>query len=122
MLHRILADLFLIIHLVFILFVVIGGLLLLKNKKWMIIHLPAIIWAVILEIKGWICPLTPIENFFRGKGGQEIYKQSFIEHYFIPIIYPDKLTRIVQITLACSVIIINVALYLWVYRKTHKKV
>lgn len=122
MLYRILADLVLTVHLSFIIFVIIGGFLLLKNKKWMIIHLPAIIWAIILEIKGWICPLTPIENWFRGKGGQEIYKQSFIEHYLIPIIYPDKLTRRFQITLVCSIIIINVALYLWVYRKTRKKV
>ncbi len=122
MLYRISADLVLIIHLIFIIFVVIGGLFLLKNKKWMIIHLPAIVWAIVLEIKGWICPLTPIENWLRAKGGQEIYNQGFIDHYLIPIIYPDKLTRRFQIILACLVIVINAALYLWAYRKTYLKV
>ena len=122
MLYRLLADAIIIIHLIFILFVILGGLLALRNKRWSIVHLPAVIWAAAIEFKGWICPLTPLENWFREKGGNAIYQGDFIEHYLLPIIYPADLTRGLQIFFGLSVIIINIAVYVWVLNKTHDKV
>ena len=118
MLYRLLADAIIIIHLIFILFVVSGGLLVLRNKRWSIVHLPAVLWGAIIEFKGWICPLTPLENWFREKGGHSIYQGDFIEHYLLPIIYPADLTRGLQIFFGLSVIIINIAVYIWVLKKT----
>lgn len=117
MLYRFLADAIIIIHLIFILFVILGGLLALRNKRWSIVHLPAVLWAAAIEFKGWICPLTPLENWFREKGGSAIYQGDFIEHYLLPIIYPADLTRGLQIFFGLSVIIINIAVYIWVLNK-----
>ncbi len=122
MLYRLLADAIIIIHLIFILFVISGGLLVLRNKRWSIVHLPAALWAAAIEFKGWICPLTPLENWFREKGGNSIYQGDFIEHYLLPIIYPADLTRGLQIFFGLSVIIINIAVYIWVLKKTRVKV
>ena len=122
MLYRFSANAIIIIHLIFILFVISGGLLALRNKKWSIVHLPAVLWAATIEFKGWICPLTPLENLFRAKGGNAIYQGDFIEHYLLPIIYPANLKRELQIIFGLSVIIINIAVYIWVLNKTHDKV
>jgi hypothetical protein len=122
MLYRFLADAIIIIHLIFILFVILGGLLALRNKRWSIVHLPAVIWAAAIEFKGWICPLTPLENLFRAKGGNAIYQGDFIEHYLLPIIYPADLTRGLQIVFGLSVIIINIAVYVWVLNRIRVKV
>ena len=121
MLYRLLADAIIIIHLIFILFVISGGLLALRNKRWSIVHLPAVIWAAAIEFKGWICPLTPLENLFRAKGGNAIYQGDFIEHYLLPIIYPADLTRGLQIFFGLSVIIINIAVYVWVLNRIRVK-
>jgi hypothetical protein len=122
MLYRFLADAIIIIHLIFILFVILGGLLALRNKRWSIVHLPAVIWAAVIEFKGWICPLTPLENWFREKGGNAIYQGDFIEHYVLPIIYPADLTRGLQIFFGLSAIIINIAVYVWVLNRIRVKV
>ncbi|MBT9439852.1 MAG: DUF2784 family protein [Desulfobacterales bacterium] len=122
MLYRLLADAIIIIHLIFILFVISGGLLALRNKRWSIVHLPAVLWAAAIEFKGWICPLTPLENWFREKGGNAIYQGDFIEHYLLPIIYPADLTRGLQIFFGLSAIIINIAVYVWVLNRIRVKV
>ena len=122
MVYRFLADAIIIIHLIFILFVILGGLLALRNKRWSIVHLPAVIWAAAIEFKGWICPLTPLENWFREKGRNAIYQGDFIEHYVLPIIYPADLTRGLQIFFGLSAIIINIAVYVWVLNKIRVKV
>ena len=121
MLYRFLADAIIIIHLIFILFVILGGFLALRNKRWSIVHLPAALWAATIEFKGWMCPLTPLENWFREKGGNSIYQGDFIEHYLLPIIYPADLTRELQIIFGLSVVIINIAVYIWVLKKTRVK-
>ena len=122
MLYRFLADAIIIIHLIFILFVILGGFLALRNKRWSIVHLPAALWAATIEFKGWMCPLTPLENWLREKGGNSIYQGDFIEHYLLPIIYPADLTKELQIIFGLSVVIINIAVYIWVLKKTRVKV
>jgi hypothetical protein len=111
MFSRILADITVLLHLGFVLYVVLGGLLTLKWRKAPYLHLPAALWGVIIELTGGVCPLTPLENRFRLQAGQDGYNNGFIEHYILPFIYPDELTRNDQIILGISALAINVAIY-----------
>lgn len=80
--------------------------------RWVIyLHFPALIWGVLIEFMGWICPLTPLENSLRKAAGEAGYEGGFVDHYIIPIIYPENLTREFQITVAVFIILINVAIY-----------
>ena len=120
MLYGILSELILLLHLAFILFVVLGGLLVLKWRWILFIHIPAAVWGVLIEFMGWICPLTPLENQFRHSAGQSGYDGGFIDHYLIPIIYPEGLTGNIQIILGTAVIILNLVFY-WLVIKRIKK-
>ena len=111
MLERIIADFLVGIHLTFIVFVVFGGILVIRWKWVVIIHLPAAIWGALIEFQGWICPLTPLEQHFRHLAGQAGYSGGFIEHYFVPLIYPGGLTRSIQIWIGIFVIGINLTIY-----------
>ena len=121
MFYRVAADLVVILHLLFIAYVMIGGFLVLLHGAWSIIHLPAVVWAAMIEFRGWICPLTPLENWLRLKGGREIYKEGFVEHYLMPVIYPSNMTRRTQIALGAIVIAMNSCVYLWVLFQAQKK-
>jgi hypothetical protein len=111
---RIAADFFLVFHFLFIVFVLFGGLTALRFRWAPAIHLPAAIWGAFVEITGRICPLTTIEVFLRRAAGESGYSDSFIEHYLYPIIYPDGLTRDLQIWFAGMVVLLNVVIYGWV--------
>lgn len=114
MIHQILADVVLGIHLLFIVFVVLGGLLVLW-KRWVAwLHLPAAIWGALIEFMGWYCPLTPLENQLRQLAGQSGYEGGFIAHYLLPIVYPDGLTREIQLAMGAFVVAINLAVYTYV--------
>lgn len=113
MLSRIAADLVLVVHLGFIVFVILGGLLLLRFPKIMYLHIPAAVWGAVVEISGRICPLTTWENDLRQSAGESGYAESFVEHYLVPIIYPAGLTRDVQLTLAGIVVFANIVIYGW---------
>ena len=114
MIYSFAADLLVVIHLVFIIFVILGAVLVYKWRWIIYLHIPAVIWAALIEFKGWICPLTPWENQLRQAGGEAGYTGGFIEHYIIPIMYPDKLTQETQIILGVFVIVINIMIYIWV--------
>ena len=120
MLYRIMADLVIVVHFLFIIFVLCGGLLFLVDRRWALIHLPAVLWGAIIELKGWICPLTPLENWCLLKADSEIYQGNFIEHYLVLIIYPPILTPKIQTFFGLSVILLNFTIYLWVYLKFRK--
>jgi hypothetical protein len=111
MIYRLTADLVVVCHLGFILFVALGGLLVLKYYRCALLHLPAFIWAVLISLFDWRCPLTPLENWFRERGGLVGYDTSFIEHYILPVIYPGELTRGIQIFLGLLVLMINLGIY-----------
>jgi hypothetical protein len=96
-------ELVVLIHFVFIVWVAIGGLLAIRRWRLCLLHLPALLWGVLVEWNGWICPLTPIENELRAGRGMPVYHTGFIEHYLIPVIYPDGLTRDLQMALANGV-------------------
>lgn len=111
------ADLIVIIHFSFILFVILGGLLVIKWKKFIWLHIPAAIWGMLIEFFGWFCPLTTLENQLRQNKNGEAYSSGFIEHYIIPLIYPEGLTREIQIALGIAVVIINLLIYSLVIKK-----
>ena len=113
MIYRIFADIVIIVHFIFILFVVFGAFLIFRHKYWAYVQIPAALWGAIIELKGWICPLTPLENRLRQKAGSGMYTENFIEHYLSLIIYPPFLSETIQLFFAASVIIINISIYLW---------
>jgi len=118
--YSILADAIVVIHFLFILFVMTGGLLVIRWPKMAIAHLPAAVWGAAVEIFGWICPLTPLENRFRDLSGETAYSGDFIGRYLLPVIYPDHLTTEIQYILGGLVIIVNAVIYLIVIRRSGK--
>ena len=120
MLYNTLADSVLVLHSSFVLFVLLGGFLVLWKSSLVWYHIPAVIWAVCIEFFGWLCPLTPLENVLRGKGGGVGYDAGFVEHYIVPILYPASLTRQMQINLGIIVLSINVGIYLTVWTRMRK--
>ena len=111
MISLVLADLVLLLHFAFIVFVTVGVVLVFRWHRLVWIHIPCVVWGAWIEFQGWICPLTPLENRLRGLGGEAGYSGGFIEHYLVPIIYPSGLTRRTQMLLGIMVLIINVAGY-----------
>jgi hypothetical protein len=109
--YRVLADGVLLLHLLFILFVVLGGLWVLRRPRLAWVHLPAALWGAGIEFFGWVCPLTPLENALRRVAGEAGYRGGFIEHYLLPVIYPGALTREIQIGLGLAVVAINAVMY-----------
>jgi hypothetical protein len=109
--YRLLADLVLLLHAAFVAFVMLGALLVLRWPRVAWIHVPAVFWGAGLEFLGGICPLTPLENHWRGLAGQLGYPGGFVEHYIVSLLYPDGLTRLVQLVLGALVLVVNVAIY-----------
>ena len=117
MIYRILADVVVVVHLGFLLFVLVGGFLLLRWPKLVYAHVPMAAWGVLIEFGGWICPLTPLENALRARGGQAGYEGGFVEHYIIPVLYPHVLTRNIQYALGAFALVVNVVAYLMFIRR-----
>ena len=113
MVFRITADLVLLLHLAFIAFVVLGGLLAFRYRWIVYLHVPAAAWGAFIEISGRICPLTILENSLRRSAGESGYAESFVEHYLMPVIYPPGLNRNVQFTIAGIVVVANIVIYGW---------
>jgi hypothetical protein len=111
MLYRIAADLVVATHFAFVLYVVLGGVFALKWKRSAWVHIPAAVWGVVIEFAGWVCPLTPLENWLREKGGAPGYSGSFVEHYLEPLLYPAGLTRGLQIAFGVFALIVNFGVY-----------
>jgi hypothetical protein len=109
--YRVLADLVVMVHAAFVVFVVLGGLLVLWNVRWAWIHLPAGIWGAVAEFGGKVCPLTPLENYLRNQAGERGYTGGFIEHYIFPLLYPVGLTRDTQFLFGVIVVAINLVAY-----------
>ena len=107
MVYRALSNLVLLFHLAFVLFVVLGGFLVLKWKSLAWFHVPAFLWGALIELAGWVCPLTPLENWLREKDGGLVYRTDFIEHYILSLLYPTTITRNSQIILGLFVLSVN---------------
>ena len=114
--YELAADIILIIHFLFILFVIFGALLFFIVKKIVFIHIPAIIWGSYIEVTHSICPLTYLENWFLHKANLTIYSEGFIQNYLVPIVYPMNLTKDLQIFLGIGLIVIKysyLCFYIW---------
>jgi hypothetical protein len=124
MYYQIAADLVVLLHLGFIGFAVAGGLLVLKWRSVAAIHIPAAVWGALVELQGWYCPLTPLEQYLRREGGQGAYSGGFVQRYLMPVLYPADLDREMQMLLGAAVIAINLVLYAWVVirlQRRHKR-
>jgi hypothetical protein len=117
MAYRWLAEVTVVLHFAFIVFVVLGGLLAVRNLRWAWLHVPAVAWVAWLEFTGAICPLTPLENVFRERAGEAGYAGGFIDHYLVPVIYPVGLTPQIQVALGVAVVALNVFVYAWAWRR-----
>jgi hypothetical protein len=117
--YRLWADMVVLLHASFVVFVVLGGVATLRRPRLAWVHLPAALWGVMIELGGWVCPLTDIENHLRRLGGDSAYDATFIEHYLEPILYPLGLTRRTQIVFGLAALFINLAVYarLWLRRR-----
>lgn len=107
----VLADAVVYVHLAFILFVVLGGILVIFRPKVLWLHIPCVIWGMVIELAGFICPLTPLENYLRVQARQTPYSGDFVIHYIEPVIYPAGLTRELQIVLGLMVVMVNAFVY-----------
>ncbi|MEA2559156.1 MAG: hypothetical protein QOH06_660 [Acidobacteriota bacterium] len=117
MLYRALADAVVVLHFCFVLFVVLGGLFALRWSRAAWVHLPAALWGAGIEFLGGICPLTPLEIHLRRLGGEAGYAGGFVEHYVLPVLYPEALTRDIQYILGGIVVGLNVLIYAIVVRR-----
>lgn len=120
MLYRALADVVLTAHLCFVLFVALGGLLSLRWPRVALVHVPVAIYGAAIELVGFLCPLTPLENALRRRGGEAGYSGGFIDHYMTAAIYPDGLTRRAQLVLGVGVLLLNAAVYAVWWRRRRR--
>lgn len=112
------ADAVLLVHFTFVLFVIFGGLLALRWPRMAWVHVPVALYGAMIEFVGFVCPLTPLENWLRRRGGESGYDGGFIEHYITAALYPGRLTRAVQIGLGVAVLVLNAAVYaVWLRRR-----
>lgn len=110
------VDTIVVLHFGFVLFVLLGGVFVLKWPRLIWLHLPALAWGILVEFSGWICPLTPLENTLRARAGLAMYHGDFVMHYIMPVLYPENLTRATQVIFGLIVIGINLAIYFYILR------
>jgi hypothetical protein len=115
-----LADLVMAVHFAFVVFVVLGGIPVVVWPRLAWFHVPAVLWGIAIELSGQVCPLTPLENWLRGRAAGGGYGVGFVEHYIGPILYPTGLTRATQFLLAAFVLLVNAVVYGWVWKRRRK--
>ena len=121
MAYRLLADIITLLHLAFVAFVLLGGFLVFRWRRSVWIHVPAVLWGAVVEWAGWVCPLTPLENWLRLKGDGRGYAGGFVEHYLVPVLYPEALTPGLQVVLGGLVIVVNLLVYGYVLRVRRRR-
>jgi len=121
MAYGLLANLVIALHLAFVLFAALGGLLAVRWRWFPWLHLPAAVWGAFVEVTGRTCPLTPLENWLRSAAGGSGYEGDFVEHYLVPIVYPPGLTPGIQLALGALLVVVNGAIYAAVWRRCTKR-
>jgi hypothetical protein len=120
MIYRVLADLILVTHFAFAIFTVLGGLLVLRWRSLLWVHLSSALWGVVIQWANWTCPLTPIESYLREVGGEASYRGGFVEHYVSMVLYPENLTVELRYLLGIVLIVVNLMVYGYMFlRKWH---
>jgi hypothetical protein len=120
-LYRLLADVTVLLHLSFVVFVMLGGLLVLWKPLLAWCHVPAVFWGAAIEFLGWVCPLTYLENMLRSKGSGPAYETGFVDNYIVPLLYPADLTRTMHIGLGLIVLVVNSGVYWTLWHKSRKR-
>ena len=116
-----LAALIVFIHLSFVIFATLGGVLAIRWPRIAWLHLPCAAWAAFVEFSGQICPLTPLENALRRHAGLDYYSGDFVANYIFPLLYPTGLTRRAQMAIGCFVIVTNAIAYAFVWKRRRRK-
>ncbi len=119
--YRALATAVVVFHLGFVLFIVLGGLLVLRWRRLAPLHLACAAYGMAIEIGGWVCPLTPLENLLRRRAGEAGYRGGFIEHYLLPLLYPGPMPRWMPWALAGLVLVVNAAVYGWLLARPRSR-
>ena len=119
--YEFLAKIVLLIHLLFIFFVVLGAFSYLISTKLLYLHLLALCWAVYIEFTSSICPLTYIENWLLIQDQASFYDDGFIENYILRIIYPEGINSNIQMILGFILITLNILFYTLVFYIKFKK-
>jgi len=114
------ANLLVVFHLGFVCFVLCGGLLVFRWRRLALLHLPAAAWGAWIEFRGWVCPLTPLEQQLRQAAGGAGYSGGFIERYLLPVLYPERLDHDVQFVLGAVVVVVNLAVYGWLLASANR--
>lgn len=118
MIYGILAKVIVVLHLAFVIFVVLGGFLVVRWPRLAWFHIPALLWGAVAEIAGLPCPLTPLEIWLLLQAGEVGYAGGFVEHYLLGWLYPEALTRVVQVFMGVAVLVLNAGVYYWVWRRS----
>ena len=118
--YELAADLTLIVHFAFIIFVVFGALLFFVSTKIIYVHVPALIWGIYIELTHSVCPLTYLENWFLQKANLTTYSEGFIPYYLVPIVYPNNLTEDLQTYIAIALIVANTIMYGFIISKLNR--
>ena len=116
MIWRLAADVVLVLHLAFVIFVVLGGILTWRWPRLALVHVPVAVYGMVIQLVGFRCPLTPFEKALRRRAGDEGYDEGFVEHYIVPVLYPGEFTAGVKLLMALLVLGINVAVYMVAWR------
>jgi hypothetical protein len=120
MIYRLLADAVAVAHAAFVAFVVFGGLLVMRWRRIAWLHIPAALWGVLVEYRGWVCPLTPLENMLRERAGLAGYSGGFVDHYILRLLYPSHLTQDVQWILGTLALAMNALVYGAIWRQRRR--
>lgn len=121
MIYHFAANLVMLLHLSFVLFVVLGGLLVLRWAPLVWLHIPALAWGLVIGVMRWTCPLTPMEQELRAAAGQAGFKGGFIDHYIMPLLYPESPGRELELLILGLLLTVNVVLYWWHLRRQRKE-
>lgn len=111
MIKRLAPELVLAVHFAFVLYAVFGGLLGLTDVRWLWVHAPAVVWSAVVNLAGWTCPLTPLEQELRRRASVLGYQGGFVEHYIAPLVYPGGMPRRLEVTAAVSITAWNALVY-----------
>ena len=117
MIYHVLADAVVLAHVAFVLFVILGGVFVLRSPRVAWAHVPAVTWGVAVELAGWECPLTPLENWLGARSGASGYAGGFAGHYLVPLLYPEGLTRELQLALGALALLVNLVIYWSIIRR-----
>jgi hypothetical protein len=119
---RLLADLVLVTHLAFVLFTALGALPVRRWGRLAYLHLPVVVYGVVIEVAGFRCPLTPLEKSLRGRAGGAGYDGGFVEHYIVPVLYPGEWTVITRIAVTVCLVAANTVVYGLIWRSRRRAV